>query len=98
MLKVVYVSDHVRWVLTNYTNHPGESLLSSRLHVGKRKDPEDEVGGNLVGANNPEHATPTLSPHLAYATAFSQVKFFFLTSFWSTFSAKTEVPFSIRIR
>ena len=64
---------------------------------GKRKDPEDEVGGNLVGANNPEHATPTLSPHLAYATAFSQVKLF-LTSFWSTFSAKIEVPFSIRIR
>ena len=23
MLKVVCVSVHVRWVLTNYTNHPG---------------------------------------------------------------------------
>ena len=72
-----------------------ESLLSGRRHTRKRGDHGDEVGGNLVGAHNTQRATPPLSPLLAYATAFSQVKLF-LASLWSTFSAKIEAPFRIR--
>ena len=94
MLKVVCISVHVRWVLPTQTTQV-ESLLSGRRHAGNRGDHGDKVGGNLVGAHNTQRATPPLSPHLAYATAFSQVKLF-LASFWSTFSAKIEASFRIR--